>query len=274
MIDNLSPLRDVINKHRLSAKKNLGQNFLLDLNITGKIARLAGTLDDHTIVEIGPGPGGLTRALLANNAKKVIAFEKDERTRPALNEISEAYEGRLDVQFQDALNSDIFDGIEQPIRIVANLPYNIGTELLVRWLTQAWRPRWASLTLMFQHEVAERITAKQGDKHWGRLAILANWRSRSEIVYKLPPTAFFPPPKVNSAVVNIVPTNPKIDVELNELETLTKHAFGQRRKMLRASLKSLAPDAEKRIKSAGIDPTRRAETVSIEEFGELVKAFR
>ena len=273
MEDNLPPLRDVIRIHELSAKKSLGQNFLLDLNITSKIARLAGSLDDHDVIEIGPGPGGLTRALLFNGARKVHAFERDERLVPILKDITDANEGRLSVEFEDALKADIFANATQPVRIVANLPYNIGTELLVRWLIQDWSPQWASLTLMFQQEVAERITAKPGDKHWGRLAVLANWRADCSIVYKLPPSAFTPPPKVSSAVVHITPCEPKIDVSLKALEKVTKAAFGQRRKMLRAALKVLDVNAESKIVASGIDPTRRGETLNLEEFGAIAREF-
>ena len=273
-MDGLPPLREVIARHNLSAKKNLGQNFLLDLNITSKIARLAGSLHDHDVVEIGPGPGGLTRALLMNGARRVIAIERDERLVEPLGDIAAHYDGKLETYFEDALSSDIFAKANEPVRVVANLPYNIGTELLIRWLTQEWPPQWASLTLMFQQEVAERITASPGEKHWGRLAVLANWRANTQIVYKLPPSAFTPPPKVNSAVVHITPTAPKVDVPLKDLERVTAAAFGQRRKMLRVALKTLAKDAEARIISAGLDPKLRGETLSIEEFGALARAFK
>lgn len=272
-MDNLPPLRQVIESHGLNARKSLGQNFLLDMNVTNKIARLAGDLSNATVIEIGPGPGGLTRALLANGAKHVVTIEFDERVRPILEEISDAYSGRLTARFEDALKTDVFLGCEGPVKIVANLPYNIGTELLVNWLRQDWPPKWSSLTLMFQEEVADRITAEPGGKHWGRLAVLANWRAKCTKVYRLPPSAFTPPPKVHSAVVHIEPTDAKIDVPLEALERVTRAAFGQRRKMLRAAMKSLSSNAEQRIVIAGIDPTRRAETLSIEEFGELAKAF-
>lgn len=272
-MDGLPPLRDIIANHQLTAKKSLGQNFLLDLNITSKIARLSGSLDDHDVIEIGPGPGGLTRALLANGARRVIAFERDERLIPVLDQIRAHYDGRLEVHFEDALKANIFETTNAPVRIVANLPYNIGTELLLRWLTQEWPPQWASLTLMFQQEVAERITAKPGDNHWGRLSVLANWRANTSIVYKLPPSAFTPPPKVSSAVVHITPCAPKIDTNLKDLERVTAAAFGQRRKMLRAALKPLGADAESRIAKTGIDPTRRGETLSLEEFGALAREF-
>ncbi len=273
-MDDLPSIREHIEAYGLNAKKNLGQNFLLDLNITSKIARLAGDLSQSTVIEIGPGPGGLTRGLLMEGAKRVVAFERDERVAPVLEEISQAYPERLQVSFEDAMKADIFADLETPIRIVANLPYNIGTELLIGWLRQDWPPKWSSLTLMFQKEVAERITAKPGEKHWGRLAVLANWRANTKQVYQLPPSAFTPPPKVHSTVVHIVPTEPKVNVQLEDLERVTKAAFGQRRKMLRAAMKSLQPDAEARIEAAGIDPTRRAETLSIEEFGALANHFK
>ncbi len=272
-MDGLPSLSEVIRNHGLTAKKSLGQNFLLDLNITSKIARLAGDLGGHDVIEIGPGPGGLTRALLMNGADRVMAFERDERLKPILEEISAHYSGKLDITFTDALKADIFVNATRPVRIVANLPYNIGTELLIRWLTQEWPPQWVSLTLMFQQEVAERITAKTGDNHWGRLAVLANWRANTSIVYKLPPSAFTPPPKVSSAVVHITPCAPKFDTNLRDLERVTAAAFGQRRKMLRAALKALAPEAEAKIKRAGIDPTRRGETLTLEEFGALAREF-
>ncbi len=273
-MENLPSLRDVIETNGLNAKKNLGQNFLLDMNITHKIALLAGDLSKSDVIEIGPGPGGLTRALLMAGARRVIAIERDERVQPILAELTEASNGRLETRFEDALKADIFADTHAPVKIISNLPYNIGTELLLNWLTQSWPPQWSSLTLMFQEEVADRITAQPGEKHWGRLAILANWRANAKKVYRLPPSAFTPPPKVSSAVVHIEPCAPKIDVELKDLERVTRAAFGQRRKMLRASLKSLNPDAEALISQAGIDPTRRAETLNLQEFGELSQVFR
>ncbi len=273
MDDPLPPLRQVIDKYDLQAKKNLGQNFLLDLNITRKIARYAGDLSQGSVIEIGPGPGGLTRAILMEGAQNLVVVERDERVRPALEDISNAYPNRLHIRFEDALAADIFENTQAPVKIIANLPYNIGTELLIRWLRQDWPPQWASLTLMFQEEVADRITARPGDKHWGRLAVLANWRADTAKLYRLPPSAFTPPPKVNSAVVQIIPCEPKLDVQLEDLERVTKAAFGQRRKMLRAALKSLNPNAENMIAAAGIDPTRRGETLDLQEFGALSKAF-
>ena len=269
-IDGLPPLRDVIERHGLSAKKSLGQNFILDLNITAKVARAAGPLDDATVVEIGPGPGGLTRALLFSGAKRVIAIERDARCLPALAEIAEAYPGRLSVIEADALSTDIaaLAGDHGPVKIVANLPYNIGTELLVRWLTPPrWPPRWQSLTLMFQKEVAQRITAEPGRGAYGRLAVLAGWRTRSRIVFDLPPQAFTPPPKVTSSVVHLEPRAEPLPADAATLARVTEAAFGQRRKMLRQSLKSLG--AERLLAATGIDGTRRAETLSVEEFVAL-----
>ena len=272
-IDGLPPLRDVIERHGLSAKKSLGQNFILDLNITAKVARAAGPLDDATVVEIGPGPGGLTRALLFSGAKRVIAIERDARCLPALAEIAEAYPGRLSVIEADALSTDIAAqaGDHGPVKIVANLPYNIGTELLVRWLTPPrWPPRWQSLTLMFQKEVAQRITAEPGRGAYGRLAVLAGWRTRSRIVFDLPPQAFTPPPKVTSSVVHLEPRAEPLPADAATLARVTEAAFGQRRKMLRQSLKSLG--AERLLAATGIDGTRRAETLNVEEFVALANA--
>ncbi|MCO5057880.1 MAG: 16S rRNA (adenine(1518)-N(6)/adenine(1519)-N(6))-dimethyltransferase RsmA [Rhizobiaceae bacterium] len=272
-IDGLPPLRDVIERHGLSAKKSLGQNFILDLNITAKVARAAGPLEDATVVEIGPGPGGLTRALLFSGAKRVIAIERDARCLPALAEIAEAYPGRLSIIEADALSVDIaaLAGDDGPVKIVANLPYNIGTELLVRWLTPPrWPPRWQSLTLMFQKEVAQRITAEQGRGAYGRLAVLAGWRTRSRIVFDLPPQAFTPPPKVTSSVVHLEPRAEPLPADAATLARVTEAAFGQRRKMLRQSLKSLG--AERLLAATGIDGTRRAETLSVEEFVALANA--
>ena len=272
-IDGLPPLRDVIERHGLSAKKSLGQNFILDLNITAKVARAAGPLDDATVVEIGPGPGGLTRALLFSGAKRVIAIERDARCLPALAEIAEAYPGRLSIVEADALSTDIAAqaGDHGPVKIVANLPYNIGTELLVRWLTPPrWPPRWQSLTLMFQKEVAQRITAEPGRGAYGRLAVLAGWRTRSRIVFDLPPQAFTPPPKVTSSVVHLEPRAEPLPADAATLARVTEAAFGQRRKMLRQSLKSLG--AERLLAATGIDGTRRAETLRVEEFVALANA--
>ena len=273
--DGLPPLRDVISSHKLRAQKSLGQNFLLDLNLTGKIARQAGDLSNCDVLEVGPGPGGLTRALLYEGARHVVAIERDERCLPALAEISDHYDGRLKVISGDALAVNPHEYFEGPIKIVANLPYNVGTELLVRWLTpKEWPPFWDSLTLMFQREVAHRIVAQPGSKAYGRLSILSQWRSDAKIVMDLPPQAFTPAPKVSSAVVHITKCDqPKFDCNAKVLERVVATAFNQRRKMLRASLKSLAPDVEDRINAAGIKPTERAEQLSVEEFCTLSRMF-
>ncbi|MAO28295.1 MULTISPECIES: 16S rRNA (adenine(1518)-N(6)/adenine(1519)-N(6))-dimethyltransferase RsmA [unclassified Roseovarius] len=274
-IDNLPPLRQVINDHDLVARKSLGQNFLLDLNLTAKIARQAGDLSTADVLEIGPGPGGLTRGLLAEGARRVLAIEKDSRCLPALAEIAAAYPGRLEVINGDALEVDPLAHLTPPIHIAANLPYNVGTELLVRWLTpQDWPPFWQSLTLMFQREVAERITAKPGSKAYGRLALLAQWRAEARIVMSLPPEAFTPAPKVSSAVVHLrALPEPRFPADPKMLERVVAQAFNQRRKMLRAALKSMAPDIEDRLNAAGIEPTRRAETLSLEEFCALARVM-
>lgn len=273
--DGLPPLRDVITKHDLRAQKSLGQNFLLDLNLTGKIARQAGDLSKCDVLEIGPGPGGLTRALLNEGARHVVAIERDERCLPALAEISDHYPGRLNVISADALALNPAEHLNGPIKIVANLPYNIGTELLVRWLSPpTWPPYWDSLTLMFQREVAKRIVAPPGSKAYGRLSVLAQWRSDAKIVMDLPPQAFTPAPKVSSAVVHITKCDkPKFDCNAKTLERVVATAFNQRRKMLRASLKSLAPDVEDRLRAVGIPPTERAEQLSVEQFCKLSNQF-
>ncbi|AEI94323.1 16S rRNA (adenine(1518)-N(6)/adenine(1519)-N(6))-dimethyltransferase RsmA [Roseobacter litoralis] len=273
-IDNLPPLRSVIRDHDLSARKSMGQNFLLDLNLTAKIARQAGDLSACDVLEIGPGPGGLTRGLLAQGARRVLAIEKDARCLPALAEIAAAYPGRLEVVNGDALEIDPLSALTPPIRVAANLPYNVGTELLVRWLTpETWPPYWQSLTLMFQREVAERIVAKPGSKAYGRLAILAQWRADAQIVMQLPPEAFTPPPKVSSSVVHITALPaPRYPADANVLSKVVAMAFNQRRKMLRAALKGLGPDIEDRLQAAGIKPTERAERVSLQGFCALARA--
>ncbi len=265
-LDGLPPLRDVIQRHGLDAKKALGQNFLLDLNITQKVARTAGDLTDATVLEVGPGPGGLTRALLALGAKKVIAVERDSRCLPALAEISDYYPGRLEVMEGDALKVDFETlGIEGPIKIVANLPYNVGTQLLINWLTpRQWPPFWQSLTLMFQKEVGERIVAQENDDHYGRLGVLCGWLTQAHMAFDLSPQAFTPPPKVTSTVVHLTPRAAPLPCDLAKLEKVTQTAFGQRRKMLRASLKPLGGEAL--LNKADIDPSRRAETLSVDEF--------
>lgn len=274
-IDGLPPLREVIATHELSAKKSLGQNFLLDLNLTAKIARQAGDLAGMDVLEIGPGPGGLTRGLLAEGARRVLAIEKDARCLPALAEIAAAYPGRLEVIEGDALQVDPLQHLTPPIAICANLPYNVGTELLVRWLTpESWPPFWQTLTLMFQREVAERIVAQPGSKAYGRLAVLSQWRADARIVLSLPPGAFTPPPKVSSAVVHLrALPEPRFPAEQKVLERVVAAAFNQRRKMLRAALKGLAPDIEDRLQTAAIAPTDRAEQVSLEQFCALARTL-
>ncbi|EAP84358.1 16S rRNA (adenine(1518)-N(6)/adenine(1519)-N(6))-dimethyltransferase RsmA [Sulfitobacter sp. EE-36] len=272
-IDNLPPLREVINTHDLKARKSLGQNFLLDLNLTAKIARQAGDMTECDVLEIGPGPGGLTRGLLSEGARRVLAIEKDKRCLPALAEIAEAYPDRLTVIEGDALEIDPLAHLTPPIRIAANLPYNVGTELLVRWLTpQEWPPFWQSLTLMFQREVAERIVAKPGSKAYGRLALLAQWRADARIVLNLPPEAFTPPPKVSSAVVHLTALpQPRFPADPDVLNRVVAAAFNQRRKMLRSALKGTAPDIEDRLLAAGLKPTERAEQVPLEGFCALAR---
>jgi|TARA_B110000093_G_scaffold75158_1_gene81756 16S rRNA (adenine1518-N6/adenine1519-N6)-dimethyltransferase len=272
-IDDLPPLRDVIANHQLDAKKSLGQNFLLDLNLTAKIARLAGVLHGHDILEVGPGPGGLTRGLLAEGARKVVVLEKDSRCLPALNEIAEAYRERLEIFNADALNFNVSMHLKTPIRIVCNLPYNIGTELLIRWLTPTeWPPFWNTMTLMFQKEVAERITALPGTKAYGRLAILSQWKTDAKIVMSLSPEAFSPPPKVNSAVVHFQALEvPRFPAPAKLLSSTVAMAFNQRRKMLRSSLKAAAPNIEQVLQNSGLNPTARAEEISLEQFCALTR---
>ena len=275
-IDSLPPLREVIETHQLLARKSLGQNFLLDLNLTAKIARQAGDLTGCDVLEIGPGPGGLTRGLLAEGARKVLAVEKDSRCIPALAEVAAAYPGKLEVIEGDALEVNPLTHLTPPIRIAANLPYNVGTELLVRCLTpKAWPPFWQSLTLMFQREVAERIVAQPGTKAYGRLALLAQWRADARIVLSLPPEAFSPPPKVHSAVVHLTALEePRFPADPGTLNKVVAAAFNQRRKMLRASLKSVSPDIEDHLNAAGIPPTERAEQVSLEAFCALARSVK
>ena len=271
--DGLPPLREVIAAHGLSARKSLGQNFLFDLNLTGRIARLAGDLSACDVLEVGPGPGGLTRALLAAGARRVVAIERDLRCLPALAEIAAAWPGRLEVLEGDALRLDAVAHLTPPVRVVANLPYNVGTELLVRWMTPvAWPPFWSSLTLMFQKEVAERIVARPGGKAYGRLAVLVQWRADARIAFEIPPRAFTPPPKVTSAVVQIDRLEaPRFPADAATLQRVVALAFGQRRKMLRASLRPLGPDAEAMLVAASIPPTERAEQVPIEAFCRLAR---
>jgi 16S rRNA (adenine1518-N6/adenine1519-N6)-dimethyltransferase len=269
--DGLPPLREVIAAHGLSARRALGQNFLMDLNLTGKIARRAGDLGACDVLEIGPGPGGLTRALLMEGARRVVAIERDPRCLPALAAIAEAYPGRLEVIAGDALAVDPAPLLRQPVRVVSNLPYNVGTELLVRWLTPpAWPPFWTSLTLMFQREVAERIVATPGGKAYGRLSILAQWRADPRIAFELPARAFTPPPKVTSAVVQIDRLDaPRFPADAAWLTRVVALAFGQRRKMLRSSLRPLGAEVEALLAQAGIAATDRAEQVPLAGFCRL-----
>jgi len=273
MIDQLPPLREVIAQHNLSAQKSLGQNFLLDLNLTSKIARQAGDLTQSDVLEIGPGPGGLTRGLLAEGARRVIAIEKDRRCIAALEDIQKAYPDRLEILEGDALSINPLERLTGPVKVVANLPYNVGTELLIRWLTPTrWPPFWTNLTLMFQKEVAERIVAPVASKAYGRLALLSQWRTDANIVMNLPPSAFTPPPKVSSAVVHLTALSaPRFEAEAAVLEKTVAKAFNQRRKMLRSSLKGLTPDLEEKLNAAGISPTLRAEQVSLEQFCALAR---
>ena len=275
-IDTLPPLRQVIETHGIAAKKALGQNFLLDLNLTAKIARQAGDLAGCDVLEIGPGPGGLTRGLLSEGARRVLVIEKDPRCIPALEEIAAAYPGRLQIIEGDALEVNPLEHLTAPIRVAANLPYNVGTELLIRWLTPPqWPPFWDSLTLMFQREVAERIVAQPGGKAYGRLALLAQWRCNAQIVLNLPPEAFTPPPKVSSAVVHLTALPaPRYPADPKTLERVIAMAFNQRRKMMRAACKGLVPDLEDHLIAAGIKPTDRAETLSLEQFCALARLVK
>ena len=271
-LQSLPPLREIIARHGLSASKSLGQNFLLDEQLLDRIARVPGDLAGRLAYEVGPGPGGLTRALLRAGAE-VVAVERDRRCLPALTELGEAAPGRLRVIEGDALRIDEAAEAGRGAHIVANLPYNVGTALLVRWLGgEAWPPWWASLTLMFQLEVAERIVGRPGTSAYGRLAVLAQWRSEARIAMKVHRSAFVPPPKVMSAVVHIVPKEAPAGVRAATLERLTAAAFGQRRKMLRQSLKGVAGAAEA-LTALGIDPERRAETLSVEDYVALARAL-
>ncbi|MEQ8601155.1 MAG: 16S rRNA (adenine(1518)-N(6)/adenine(1519)-N(6))-dimethyltransferase RsmA [Devosia sp.] len=273
-IDNLPPLREVINAHGLRAKKELGQNFLLDLNLTARIARVGGSLEGVRVIEVGPGPGGLTRALLAEGAREVIAIERDARALPALAEVSDAYPGRLTVIGGDAMEMDYRLLADGPTRIVANLPYNIGTQLLTGWLTmEPWPPFFESLTLMFQREVAERIVARPGDNHYGRLGVLAGWRTDARIAFNVGKQAFVPPPSVTSAVVHIVPKPVEEGLPVRLVEQVTRAAFGQRRKMVRQSLKSLGVPVEALLAAADLKGDERAETLPIESFLAMARAL-
>jgi 16S rRNA (adenine1518-N6/adenine1519-N6)-dimethyltransferase len=274
-IDDLPPLREVISRHGLKAKRSLGQNFLLDLNLTSRIARAAGPFGGETIVEIGPGPGGLTRALLAQGAQRVVAVERDQRAIAALMEIAAHYPGRLDVVEADALAFDPRPHLRgHRARIVANLPYNIATVLLVSWLTlEPWPPWYDRLVLMFQREVAERIAARPGSDPYGRLSVLAGWRSEARILFDVAASAFVPPPKVTSSLVELVPRTAPLPCDAKALQRVTQAAFGQRRKMLRQSLRSLGVAPSALLTAAGIEPTARAEEIPIEGFVALAHAL-
>ncbi|MEJ0012515.1 MAG: 16S rRNA (adenine(1518)-N(6)/adenine(1519)-N(6))-dimethyltransferase RsmA [Bauldia sp.] len=272
-IDDLPPLREVIARYDIAPKKNLGQNFLLDLNLTSRIARAAGRLTDATVIEIGPGPGGLTRALLAEGAAHVVAIERDERCIAALNEIAAHYPSRLTIVAGDALSVDLTPFADGRTLVVANLPYNIATPLLVGWLrTEPWPPWFESLTLMFQREVAERIVAPPGSKTYGRLGVLAGWRSEAEILFDIDPRAFTPPPRVTSSLVQLIPRPRPLACDPDVLERVVAAAFGQRRKMLRQSLKSLGGDTLALLAAAGIEETRRAEEIDVAGFVALANA--
>ncbi|SDD69894.1 16S rRNA (adenine1518-N6/adenine1519-N6)-dimethyltransferase [Kordiimonas lacus] len=279
MTDSLPPLRDVIREYDLRAKKSFGQNFLLDLNLTRKIARVPGDISDSVVYEVGPGPGGLTRGLLAEGAKRVVAVEMDPRCLDALADISAAYDGRLTVHQGDALKMDEQELLAakegEKMRIASNLPYNVGTMLLIKWLTlDDWKPWFASLTLMFQREVADRIVAQPRTKAYGRLSVLAQWRGKVRIALNVPAAAFTPPPKVASAVIHFEPTEPiDSEVKLKDLELVVEKAFGQRRKMLRASLKALPVDPQKLLAMAEIEETKRAEDVPVADFVRLAKCY-
>ena len=267
-MEKLPPLKDVISKHKLSAKKSLGQNFLLDLNLTSKIARYAGNLEQSDVLEIGPGPGGLTRSLLNEGARKVVAIEKDTRCIAALEEVQTRFTGKLKIVEGDALSTEVRQYLTHPVQIIANLPYNIGTELLVRWLNSTtWPSFWQSMTLMFQKEVANRIVASPGSKAYGRLSVMAQWRCNTKIAFNIPATAFTPPPKVESSIVHFEALKePRFPAEVNRLEFVVSKAFNQRRKMLRGALKGHFKNVEEGLLAIGVVPTKRAENVTIQEF--------
>ena len=267
-MDNLPPLKDIISKYEIRAKKSLGQNFLLDLNLTSKIARYAGNLKQSDVLEIGPGPGGLTRSLINEGARQVVSIEKDNRCIAALEEIQSLFPGRLKLVQGDALSMNVIQYLTDPIKIIANLPYNIGTELLVRWLnSKNWPSFWQSMTLMFQKEVANRIVARPGSKAYGRLSVMSQWRCNTKIAFNIPATAFTPPPKVESAVVHFEALNePKFPAEVDKLEFVVSKAFNQRRKMLRGALKGYFINVEEGLFSIGVLPTKRAENITVQEF--------
>ena len=267
-MEKLPPLKDVISKHKLSAKKSLGQNFLLDLNLTSKIARYAGNLEQYDVLEIGPGPGGLTRSLLNEGARKVVAIEKDTRCIAALEEIQAKFTEKLKIVQGDALSTEVRQYLTHPVQIIANLPYNVATELLVRWLNSTtWPSFWQSMTLMFQKEVANRIVASPGSKAYGRLSVMAQWRCNTKIAFNIPATAFTPPPKVESSIVHFEALKePRFPAEVNKLEFVVSKAFNQRRKMLRGALKGHFKNVEEGLLAIGVVPTKRAENVTIQEF--------
>ena len=267
-MEKLPPLKDVISRHKISAKKSLGQNFLLDLNLTSKIARYAGNLEQSDVLEIGPGPGGLTRSLLNEGARKVVAIEKDTRCIAALEEVQTRFTGKLKIVEGDALSTEVRQYLTHPVQIIANLPYNIGTELLVRWLNSTtWPSFWQSMTLMFQKEVANRIVASPGSKAYGRLSVMAQWRCNTKIAFNIPATAFTPPPKVESSIVHFEALKePRFPAEVNKLEFVVSKAFNQRRKMLRGALKGHFKNVEEGLLAIGVVPTKRAENVTIQEF--------
>lgn len=279
--DTLPPLREVIAEYGLSAKKSLGQNFLLDFNLTRKIARAAGPLDGALLYEVGPGPGGLTRALLAEGAARVIAIERDRRCIPALEAIARAWPGKVEVVDDDALAVDEYRllsmyNVSAPVRVAANLPYNLSTALLVKWLTAAdWPPFWSSLTLMFQREVAERLVAAPGTSQYGRLSVLSQWRARPRIMFDVDARAFTPAPNVTSSLVRMEPlAAPLGEARVADLERVTQALFGQRRKMLRQSLKQLSPDVTTLLAASGIDPRARPQDIGISQFAALARAYR
>jgi len=279
-LDDLPPLREVIAAHGLRAKKTLGQNFILDLNLTRRIAREA-AIAGKTVYEVGPGPGGLTRALLAEGAERVVAVERDRRALPALAQIAAARPSMLEIVEGDALDTDEMSllarlGVHMPVPVVANLPFNVGTALLIKWLTvAAWPPWWSSLTLMFQKEVARRVCAKPGTEDYGRLSVLAQWRTQARILFEVSPRAFVPPPKVTSSVLRVEPlASPRYPANLRDLEAVTHAAFGQRRKMLRGSLKALPVDAGALLEQAGVDGTVRAEDLDLAQFCALARSLR
>ena len=279
--EQLPPLREVIAEHRLSAKKSLGQNFLLDFNLTRKIARASGPLDGATVYEVGPGPGGLTRALIAEGAARVIAIERDRRCIPALEAIARTHPGQLEIVADDAMSVDEYKLLSRhdatpPVRVAANLPYNMATALLVKWLTAAdWPPFWSSLTLMFQREVAERLVAESGTPAFGRLSVLTQWRARPRILFDVDARAFTPIPNVTSSLVRIEPLTSSLgEARVADLERVTAALFGQRRKMLRQSLKQLSPDANALLASSGIDPRTRPQDIGVSQFAALARAWR